>query len=133
MSDKNSGRDFLIGTGADISVIPPLKSEKHNSPCQFELFTANNSKIKTYGCKNITLDLGLQKSIRWIFIIADVQQPIIGSDLLKHCNLLIDIKNNKLVDNLTSVAISGKILPTSSITVKTISSITNNHLPSTYS
>ena len=67
VTDKSSGRDFLIDTGADISVIPPTSREKGNAPCLFKLFAANGSQIKTYGNKSITLNLGLRRPIRWIY------------------------------------------------------------------
>lgn len=125
--EKSSKRDFLIDSGADISVIPPSSKEKRFAPCQFKLFAANGTEIKTYGSKKVILDLGLQRSISWIFIIADVQSPIIGSDLLKHHDLLIDSKRNKIIDNTTSLSTIGKILPTKMISIKTISHITTYH------
>lgn len=70
----------------------------------------------------------LSSSIRWIFIIADVQTPIIGSDLLKNFDLLIDIKNHQLIDSLTSLKTKGTIVSTGNETsVKTISSISIYH------
>lgn len=112
VTDKSSGRDFLIDTGADISVIPPTTREKGYSSCPFQLFAANGSRIRTYGSKSVTLNLGLKRPIRWIFVIADVQSPIIGSYLLRHFDLLIDVKNGKLKDKLTNIAIRGKTLRT---------------------
>lgn len=119
-----SNRDFLIDTGADISVIPPTSREKGNAPCLFKLSAANGSQIRTYGSKIVTLNLGLRRPIRWVFVIADVQQPIIGSDLLKKQDLLIDVKNNRLCDNLSKISIQGKLLQTNSgISVKSVSNI----------
>lgn len=127
ITEKSSNRDFLIDTGADISVIPPTSQEKKKAPCQFKLFAANGSEIKTYGSKKVTLDLGLRRPISWIFVIADVQSPIIGSDLLKHYDLLVDLKRNKIIDNKTSLSTIGKILPTKMISIKTLSNITVYH------
>lgn len=98
---KSSGRDYLIDTGADISVIPPNSREKGNTPGLFKLFAANGSQIKTFGSKTITLNLGLRRPIRWIFVIADVKSPI-DSDL-------IDVKNNTLRDGLTNIPVQGKL------------------------
>lgn len=36
---------------------------------------------------------------------ADVQNPIIGADFLRHYNLLVDLKGRRLVDNETSLHI----------------------------
>ena len=92
------------------------------------MHAANGSKIKTYGSKSITLNLGLRRNIRWIFVIADVQQPIIGSDLLTKYDLLVDIKNKKLIDNLTSLSINGiEVQQNFTHSIKTISNISVYH------
>lgn len=96
VKDTNSGKNFLIDTGADISVIPPNHLEKAYSSYNQPLYSANNSKITTYGTKTLIMNLGLTQPIKWIFTIADVTSPIIGSDILKAFNLLVDIKSNKL-------------------------------------
>lgn len=122
VTEKSSGRDFLIDTGADISVIPPNVRERGNAPCVFKLHAANGTLIKTFGSKTVTLNLGLRRPIRWVFIIADVQSPIIGSDLLKQHDLLIDVKNNKLRDNVTNISIQGKLIKSAAgIDVKSLS------------
>lgn len=41
------------------------------------------------------------------FVYADVRQPIIGSDFLRKHNLLVDMKNNRLIDGTTSLSIGG--------------------------
>lgn len=128
VTDKSSGRDFLIDTGADISVIPPTSREKGNTSGLYKLYAANGSQIKTYGSKSITLNLGLRRPIRWMFIIADVQSPIIGSDLLKQHDLLIDVKNNSVRDNTTNVSIQGKRKSTRPLTqVKSIADFSPYH------
>ena len=128
VTEKSSNRDFLIDTGADISVIPPNYRERGNAPCSFKLSAANGSQIRTYGSKMIHLNLGLRRPIRWIFVIADVQQPIIGSDLLKKHDLLIDVKNNRVIDNLTKLSVACKLISTNiGVQVKTVSSITIYH------
>lgn len=123
VTDKNSNRDFLVDTGADISVVPPTSKERLNAPCLFKLFAANGSTIKTYGSKSIALNLGLRRPITWLFIIADVQSPIIGADLLKKFDLLIDVKNGNLIDNVTSLSVQGKIKQASNDTQ--VKSLTN--------
>lgn len=117
-----------MDTGADISVIPPNAREKGNAPCLFKLSAANGSQIRTYGSKMISLNLGLRRPINWIFVIADVRQPIIGSDLIRKFGLLIDIKNNKLCDNLTKISVQGKLLPTNpDVSIKTVENIDIYH------
>ena len=76
MIDKTSGVRFLVDTGAEVSAIPPSRTERKHSQQAFTLQAVNNTAITTYGYKSLTLDLGLRRTFRWIFVIADVQNPI---------------------------------------------------------
>lgn len=67
----------------------------------------NNTTIATYGTRSLTLDLGLRRTFRWIFIIADVRQPILGADFLCNFSLLVDVKHNRLSDALTHLQVQG--------------------------
>ena len=49
----------------------------------------------------------LRRTCRWIFIITDVQQPILGADFLRHFNLLADVRDCRLLDATTNVSVSG--------------------------
>lgn len=113
MADSQSNLKFLIDTGADVSVIPKNFVKKPLTPNKLMLFAANGTKINTYGTKLLTLNLNLRRPFPWPFIIADVTQPIIGVDFLTHFNLLVDVKKNALIDNLTKISSTGKKSPTS--------------------
>ena len=54
-----------------------------------------------------TLNIGLCRKFQWIFIIADVKNPILGADFLRHYSLLVDLKHNRLVDGITQLHIQG--------------------------
>nr|VZI14922.1 unnamed protein product [Spirometra erinaceieuropaei] len=95
--DRIAGAKFLVDSGAEVSVVPPTPAErKHRS--SFCLTAANNSSIPTFGQRSITLDLGLRRIFRWVFITADVSVALIGADFIAHFNLLVDLKNHRLVD-----------------------------------
>ena len=83
----------------------------HKHPPQegFSLEAANGSSIPTYGCQSLTLNLGLHRTFPMIFIIADVQPPIIGADFLNHLNLLVDFKNKQLLDSTSDLHVQGII------------------------
>ena len=100
--DKNLNAEFLIDTGADISVLP-AKNFSKRKPAEYKLFAANSTTINTYGEKVLQLNLGLRRDFKWNFVIADVDQNIIGADFLTKYNLLVDIKNRRLIDGTTSV------------------------------
>ena len=78
--DDRSSKYFLVDTGSELSVIPPSRSDTRKT-CSHSLIAANGSPIKTFGTRQMMLNLGLQK-YSWRFIIADVTQPIIGGDFL---------------------------------------------------
>ena len=65
---------------------------------------AVNLSTDTYGQVSLTLDPGLHRSFRWIFIITNLPYPILGADFLDHFNLFIDVRRQKLVDNFTSLS-----------------------------
>ena len=44
-----------------------------------------------------SLSLGLRRTFRWAFILADVRQPILGANFLRNFNLLLDITHHQLL------------------------------------
>lgn len=104
ITDRNTKLKFLIDTGADISVLPKSFNTAGVHASKYVLFAANGTPMSTYGNKNITLNLGLRRPYAWSFIITDVNKPIIGADLLQYYGLIVDLRNNRLVDNITSLS-----------------------------
>ncbi|XP_044573616.1 uncharacterized protein LOC123257745 [Drosophila ananassae] len=102
INDNYSKTQFLIDTGADISVMPPCRIAKTMLTPKL-LFAANGTKIQTYGEKRITLSLGLGRNFVWTFVLADVNCAIIGADFLQHSpsDFLVDMKRRKLIDRAT--------------------------------
>ena len=50
-----------------------------------------------YGKRSLTLNLGLP----WMFIIADVKKPILGTDFLRQFGPMMDMNHRKLIDTST--------------------------------
>ena len=96
----------MIDTGAKVSVIPC----KLTPNCQYrqarELQAANGSSIATYGEVSLTLDLGPRRTFRWIFIVADINTPILGSDFLREYGLLADLQRCQLCDATTDLTVT---------------------------
>ena len=82
VTDRSTGFRFLMDTGAQVSAIPPTPVQRKHPQKGLCLQAVNNSTIATYGNQLLTLDLGLRRLFRWIFVIADVQTPILGADFL---------------------------------------------------
>ena len=97
VTDRHTGRRFLVDTGADVSVIPAPPRFRH-SPPSLTLSAANGTPIPTHGQRLVHLDLGLRRVFQWLFLLAEVNKPILGTDFLSHFNLLVDIRGKRLVD-----------------------------------
>ena len=55
------------------------------------------------------LNISLCRPLLWNFLIADIDRPIIGIDLLAHYKLLVDPFNRILIDGETNVKIPCKL------------------------
>lgn len=105
--DRSTGLRFLVDTGAEVSVVPPSHTDKPHASNGLQLQAANNTSIRTFGRRSLTLDLGLRRNFRWVFIVADVKHPILGADFLSRYNLLVDMRHSKLTDSLTQLHVNG--------------------------
>ena len=103
--DHNSGRRFLVDTGAEISVLPATGKDKCSGSYGPTLVAANHTSIRTYGNRTALLNFN-HRCFRWDFTIADVPQPLLGADFLGANNLLVDLRNRRLVDAETFASIS---------------------------
>ena len=104
--EKSTHQRYLVDTGAEVSTIPPTKLDRQHGPVSLSLQAANGSQISTYGTRSLTLNLGLRRPFRWLFIIADVKHPILGVDFLQHHGLLVDVRARTLIDTNTTLKIN---------------------------
>ena len=95
--DRLSTRNFLVNTGAEISVLPPTGIELRNNSQGPVLLAANGSNIKTCGKRAVTLDLPPGR-FQWNFVLADVFRPILGDDFLRANSLFVDMRHQRLVN-----------------------------------
>ncbi|XP_064479736.1 uncharacterized protein LOC135393089 [Ornithodoros turicata] len=84
--DRIAGHRFLVDTGAE---------------------AVNTSPIATFGLRSLTIDIGLGRLFRWLFVTADVPNAILGADFLHHFGLDISIARKQLADSATDLTISG--------------------------
>ncbi|CAG9136950.1 unnamed protein product, partial [Plutella xylostella] len=95
-----------LAVGADLTLVCEVDEAVRTLPktkTSYQLYAVNGTIIATYGYLNLHLDLGLRRDFEWRFILADVTKPIIGVDFLGHYNLLVDCRNQRLVDGITSL------------------------------
>ena len=107
VTDKVTGTRFLVDTGSEVSVLPPSFTDRKHPPDKLTLTAVNHTPISTYGTRSLTLNLGLRRSFPWIFIIADVQKPIIGADFLRHFGLMVNMRQCQLTDASTHLRVQG--------------------------
>ena len=127
VADKGHKCRYLIDTGAAVSVLPKSCANGISGAGSLPLVAANNSTINTYGnCKRI-VDVGLKREYPWTFIVADVQQPIIGADFLIHYNLLVDLRSRCLRDMRTGLAIAASLSSVKPLSLNRVDTVQNEY------
>ena len=117
----------MIDTGAAVSVLPKSCANGISGADSLPLVAANNSTIKTYGnCKRV-VDVGLKREYPWTFIVADVQQPIIGADFLIYYNLLVDLRSRCLRDMRTGLAIAASLSSIKPLSFNRVDTVQNEY------
>ena len=67
------------------------------------LFALNLTKVKTYGKRNLTIDIGLsQREMKWNFTVADTATAIISANFLFCYKLAIDVGAKRLIETKKS-------------------------------
>ena len=99
MWDHNSGQKLLVDTGAQVSVFS-VDPREHRRQKTEPLVAANGSTIDTFGMKTMQLDLGIRK-FKWLFVLANVNRPMLGADFFCSNHLLIDIYTSHIIDAKT--------------------------------
>ena len=69
-----------MDTGSEVSVLPPTAKDRQHCNTALDLHAANNTTIATYGQRLLQVNVGFRRSFPWVFLVADVQQPILGAD-----------------------------------------------------
>ena len=104
ITDQASKRRFLLDTGSDLCCYPRRWLPGRRARIDFDLQAANSTIIHTYGTARFSLNLGLRRQFTWTFIVADVSEPILGSDFLAYYHLLPDCHDKRLVDATTGLS-----------------------------
>jgi len=86
-----------------VSVIPPRSNDLSCPPAPIILQAANGSAIRTFGERRLLISLGLRREFKWVFVVADVRTPILGTDFLAAHDLQVDVQSACLRDTKTSL------------------------------
>lgn len=120
VTDTKTKIQFLIDTGADVSVYPRKLTKMPNKRSQYELYAANGPAIKTFGVINLPLNFKLRRAFMWKFIVAEVSKPIIGADFLSFYGLIPDLRNKRLIDSTTNLKSNERVVHSNATSIKTI-------------
>lgn len=127
VTERETKIQYLIDTGADLCVYPRSATPGRRERTDYVLSAANESVIHTYGTITLSLNLGLRRIFTWRFVVADVSKPIIGVDFLDYYNLLVDIRNRRLLDGTTHLTSQGFVTKCNIPSIKTISTTSTYH------
>jgi hypothetical protein len=103
ISDKISKRRFIINTVSDLCVFP-----RKLIPQPRYVLTKTSARLTalpsphTDGC--LSVNLGLRRELSWRFVMANVTQPLIGAEFLSHFGLSVDCRNNRMLEDVTSLS-----------------------------
>ncbi|XP_072140288.1 uncharacterized protein [Dermacentor andersoni] len=118
--NRISGLHFLVDIGAEVNVLPSSEPDRTSKSHDPTLRVANSVAIATYGLRSLTLDLGLRRTFPWVFIVADVNQPFLGSDFLTHFDLHVTMRHGRLIDSKAQLSISGVLSAVAPTGVRTL-------------
>ena len=118
---------YLIDTGAAVSVLPKSCANRTTDAASLPLVAANNTINNSYGTSKCVVDVGLKRDYTWKFIVADVQQPIIGADFLIHYSLLVDLRSRCLRDMKTGLAIPASLSSITPLSLNRVDAVHNDY------
>ena len=81
LRDSVSKRQFLIDTGAEVSVLPATGLDTCTRQPGPPLLATNGSSIRTYGMHKLSFHFASNK-YQWSFIVINVTRPLLGADFL---------------------------------------------------
>ena len=127
IAGKRNKCKYLIDTGAAVSVLPKSCANRISDADCLPSVAANNTNINTYGTSKHVVDVGLKRDYTWNFIVADVQQPIIGADFLIHYSLLVDLRSWCLRDMRTGLAIPASLSSITPLSLNRVDAVHNDY------
>ena len=95
--DAKHPRRWLSDSGSSVSAIPPSDAQRAKGPSLDLLMAANGTQINCYGRQKLDVNLA-DRTYKFEFVVADVTQPILGSDFLAHHYLAPNHRDRCLID-----------------------------------
>ena len=99
----NKHINFLVDTGADISILPKNNFDSDCTEITRHLVSADNSPIRYHGQKTIHFTIaGFKEKFTWSFAVASVSRPILGADFLSRHKIDVSCHNSSIYRQSTN-------------------------------
>lgn len=125
MLNRKSGLRYLADTSATESTSPKYSIVHKIPDTELSLYAANGSK--TMNLWYIYVNSRSLFTLKWTFVIAEVDCSILDVDFLQHFGLIVDIKNQRIIDRKTKQSSKGAFAFGKSLGLKAVSSISIYH------
>ena len=123
--DAKTPQRWLIDGGATLSIVPPTAEQRLKGPVESSLQAANGTKISCYGHVQQEVSLG-DRVYDFNMVVADVTQPILGSDFLASSYLAPNHRDKCLIDLNDLTVIDAEAAPNdAALRVNFVSEIDN--------
>ena len=123
----SSNINFVVDTGASVSIVPssavPGASLRPSPVC---ISSVTGSNVTIFGETTLKLKIPqLRRSFSWVFVVADVTCPLLGTDFLSNFGLIIDCKNMCISDSATAflASVEPVVHPPPPIVVNSLSDV----------
>ena len=98
VQDQRNGRQYLVDTGAEFSILPASPEDKKRVVPTEALEAANGTKVPVFGRRTVTLSFPRGLTFSHSFLLADVTKPLLGVDFFNSNNIGIDTKGKRMFD-----------------------------------
>lgn len=115
-----------VATGAEVSVLCSSHQDCHSLGTA-TLRAANGYRIAACILHSLNIKIRLRRTFRWVFIIANVNHPILGSDFLQDFNLDIGVLCRSMVYSSTTLAIQSASSPWTTTSISKIDLVKAYH------
>ena len=111
IKDSTTKQECLVDSGSAVTIEPaPLKARQGPTDPNIHLVAANGSTIPSYGKRKRVFTFN-NKKYSWSVIQACVSRTMIGADFLRHYGLMVDVRNNRLLDTVALQAVGAECRP----------------------
>jgi cleavage and polyadenylation specificity factor subunit 1 len=101
-------------------VYPRRLVPRRKERASYDFCAANGTTIHSYRWLPFSFNLVLCRDFTWWFVVADVTNSLIGVDFLSHFGLLVVCRNNRLLEEVTSLSAPAQAASSLIPSVKTI-------------